>query len=112
MERLTAAVRQAGQIRRGENEPLRQWTIEITAFDETVNSHKSWAICVADEDEELVPRKIYEIEVFPALSNVRVVDEAGEAVLCPKRMVCADCRSADFGGTISADGLNNSALKS
>ena len=84
-ERLAAGIRQAGQIVRGEIQPSRTFEIEIDdllQFDIS-ERRKIWAVYVVDEDDSLIPRKIYEIEVSGQLSQVRVVDENGEALLCP-----------------------------
>lgn len=43
-----------------------------------------WAIYIVDEDDSLVPRKIYEIEVYGGLPQVLVTDDRGEALFCPK----------------------------
>jgi hypothetical protein len=84
-ERLAASIRQAGQIVRSEIEPSRTFEVEIDdLLRADISAHrKVWAVCVVDEDDSLVPRKIYEIEVSGGLSQVRVTDENGEALLCP-----------------------------
>lgn len=84
-ERLAESIRQAGGIMREETEPSREFIIEIDAdLEKGLKSRKIWAINVSGEDDSLIPRKLYEIEVFPELSNVKVTDEDGEVLLCPK----------------------------
>lgn len=84
-DRLANSIKQAGQIKRGETEPSRRFTIEIDeCLKSELSSFKAWAIYVADEDDALIPRKIYEIEVYPQLLNVRVIDEDDEVLICPK----------------------------
>lgn len=84
-ERLAASIRQAGQIVRSELQPSRAFEVEIDDLlqSDIAARRKIWAVCVVDDDESLVPRKIYEIEVSGGLSQVRVTDENGEALLCP-----------------------------
>ncbi len=84
-DRLVNSIKQAGKIERGEIESSRQFVIEIDEkLKSGLSSYKTWGIYVADEDDALVPRKIYEIEIYPHLSNVRVIDEEDEVLLCPK----------------------------
>ena len=84
-DRLAGSLRQAGKIVRREILPSRTFDVEIDDLLQSDISaqHKIWAVCVVDEDDSLVPRKIYEIEVYGGLSQVRVTDENGEALLCP-----------------------------
>lgn len=84
-ERLAKSIKQAGKIMRGEENNIRKFVVEIDdALRENLSNYKVWAVCVSDEDDSLVPRKIYEVEIYPQLPNVRVIDEEGEAFLCPK----------------------------
>ncbi len=84
-ERLANSIRQAGKITRGEDKEARKFTIEIDdQLKSNLSSYKIWAVCVSNEDDSLIPRKIYEVEIYPQLPNVRVIDEDGEAFLCPK----------------------------
>ena len=84
-ERLAASIRQAGKIVRREIQPSRTFEVEIDDLLQTDISarRKIWAVCVVDDDDSLVPRKIYEIEVSGGLSQILVTDENGEALLCP-----------------------------
>lgn len=84
-ERLAESIRQAGKIVRGEMDASREFVIEIDEdLRNGLESKKIWAINVSDEDDSLIPRKVYEIELFAGLSNVKVIDEEGEVLLCPK----------------------------
>ncbi|MDQ3635610.1 MAG: hypothetical protein M3405_14030 [Acidobacteriota bacterium] len=84
-ERLTESIRQAGKIVRSEMDASREFVIEIDEdLQKGLESTKIWAINVSDEDDSLILRKVYEIEFFSGLSNVKVIDEDGEVLLCPK----------------------------
>lgn len=83
-KRLAESIRQAGKIMRGEMESSREFVVEIDEdLRKGLESKKIWAINVSDEDDSLIPRKVYEIEIFAGLSNVKVIDEEGEVLLCP-----------------------------
>ena len=79
-EGLKESVIEAGKILRGEAPPSREFIHEVPdSFPPPV---KAVAVCVETDDEELlVPRKIYEIEVTGEFA--RVIDEAGEAAVYP-----------------------------
>ncbi len=70
---------------REETPPSREFVIEIDEdLERGLKSRKMWAINISEEDDSLIPRKLYEIEIFSELSNVKVIDENGEVLLCPK----------------------------
>ena len=81
-ERLKESVIEAGKILRGEAQPSREFVYEVPdSFPPPVVVS---AVCVETDDEELlVPRKIYEVEVTGEFA--RVIDEAGEAAVYPAR---------------------------
>lgn len=83
--RLENSIRQAGKILRREFPPSRLFEIEIDdLLAENISSRrKIWAVYVADEDDSLVPRKIYEIEIYEDLPQVLIQDDDGEAFMCP-----------------------------
>ena len=81
-ESLKESVIEAGKVMRGETTPARETVYQVDKL-QIKKSVKTWAICVeTDDDELLIPLKVYEIEIFSG--SVRVIDEAGEATLCPK----------------------------
>jgi hypothetical protein len=81
-EGLKASIIEAGKILRGEVPPSREFVYEVP--DNIPPPVKVLAVCVETDDEELlVPRKIYEIEVTGEFA--RVIDEAGEATVYPAR---------------------------
>lgn len=84
--RLEGSIRQTGKILRREIPPSRLFEVEIDDLltSDISNKHKMWAIYVVDEDDSLIPRKIYEIEVYGGLPQVLVTDDDGEAFFCPK----------------------------
>jgi hypothetical protein len=81
-ERLRQSIIEAGQVMRGEIEPSREFTYEVEATQLRKNTATGWAICVTDEDDALIPLKLYEIR-FSKTGYVSVVDEEGERMVCP-----------------------------
>jgi len=43
-----------------------------------------WAVCVTQADENLIPLKLYQIDSFANSDEVKVKNEKGETVFCPK----------------------------
>lgn len=81
-ERLKESVIEAGKIMRGEVKPSREFVYEIDSS-EIQPPIVTWAVCVeTDDDELLIPGKIYEVKV--GRNRVWVRDEEGEATLCPQ----------------------------
>jgi hypothetical protein len=79
-ERLKGSIVEAGKILRGEMPPSREFVHEVP--ESRAPTLKVLAVCVETDDEELlVPRKIYEIEITGEFA--RVIDEAGEAAVYP-----------------------------
>lgn len=83
-ERLRQSIIEAGQVMRGEIEPSREFTYEIETTQLRKDAAPVWAICVTNEDDALIPLKLYEIKVSKT-SYVSVVDEEGERLVCPER---------------------------
>jgi hypothetical protein len=83
-ERLRQSIIEAGQVRRGEIEPSREFAYEVEATQLRKDIAPVWAICVADEDDSLIPLKLYEINASKT-GYVSVVDEEGERLVCPER---------------------------
>ena len=80
LEGLKESMAEAGRIKRGEAQPSREFVHEAPS--PALPLSKAFAVCVETDDEELlVPRKIYEIEVTGQYA--RVIDEAGEASVYP-----------------------------
>jgi hypothetical protein len=75
-DELKQSVVEVGLMMRGELEPSREFKLK--------KDKQTWAICVSHEDDELVPLKLYRIEVYPSLSKVAVKDESGETLICPQ----------------------------
>jgi len=81
-ERLRRSIIEAGQVMRGEIEPSREFTYEIEVTKLRKDTATGWAICVTDEDDALIPLKLYEVKVSKT-GYVSVTDEEGERVVCP-----------------------------
>jgi hypothetical protein len=81
-ERLRESIIEAGQVMRGEIEPSREFTYEVEVTKLRADAATGWAICVTDEDEALIPLKLYEIRLSKT-GYVSVTDEEGERVICP-----------------------------
>jgi len=81
-ERLRQSVIEAGQVIRGKIEPSREFTYEVEVTQLRKDTVTGWAICVTDEDDALIPLKLYEIKVSKT-GYVSVVDEEGEGLVCP-----------------------------
>jgi hypothetical protein len=81
-ERLRQSIIEAGQVMRGEIEPSREFTYEIDVTKLRKDAATGWAICVTDEDDALIPLKLYEVK-FSKTGYVSVIDEEGERVVCP-----------------------------
>jgi hypothetical protein len=79
-KKLLGSVREGGAILRGEVEPSR--TFERSAPKREKNPQLTWAVCITNEDEALIARKLYLIETVGA-DGARVIDENGEAALVP-----------------------------
>ncbi len=49
----------------------------------------TWAVCVKRTDKNLIPLKLYNIEVFSASNEIRVRNEKGEITFYPKNWFAA-----------------------
>jgi hypothetical protein len=81
-KRLRQSIIEAGQVMRGEIEPSREFTCEVETTQLRKDTAPVWAICVTDEDDSLIPLKLYEIKVSKT-GYVSLTDEEGERVVCP-----------------------------
>jgi hypothetical protein len=81
-ERLKQSVIEAGQVLRGEREPSREFTYEVEASERGKDFQTGWAICVTNDEDALIPLKLYKIK-FSKTRYVSVVDEEGERLVCP-----------------------------
>ncbi len=79
---LKQSVVEVGLMMRGELAPDREFKLKKNK--KKSENFETWAICVSREDDELVPLKLYQIEVYPHLSKVAVKDESGETLVCPQ----------------------------
>ncbi len=81
-EDLKQSVIEMGEVRRGERQPSREIAHEIQTPRLRPNPQSTWAICITDEDDALIPLKVYEIKLSKT-DYVAVVDEEGEKLVCP-----------------------------
>ena len=75
---LSASLREAGEILRGETKDFRQFAEPRPAKSKKV---LALAICAVSDDEDLVPAKLYSVCILPS-GNITVKDESGETVIC------------------------------
>ena len=80
--KLIESIKETGLMEKGEIEPSREFIIENNLPRDSSNV-SSFAICLTDEDEELVPMKIYKVIFHPHLKTCTVKDENGETLACP-----------------------------
>lgn len=80
-ERLQESIIEAGQMAHGQRAAAREVVYEASW--PPASSATALAVCVETDDPALlIPRKIYEVTVYEN-DLVRVIDEAGEATICP-----------------------------
>lgn len=48
------------------------------------SKQNAWAVCVTSEDKNLVPLKLYKVEIFPQLSKAKVINKNGQAQFYPQ----------------------------
>jgi hypothetical protein len=77
---LKRGVVEVGLMLRGELEPAREFTRAAT----DAAPKRVRAVCVSHEDDALTPRKIYEAQVLERSNRLRVIDDKGEALICPR----------------------------
>lgn len=81
-EQLLESIREGGEILRGERGPSRVFVREIP-HDARKPPEITWAICLTDDEPELlIPMKLYRIEIWDS-EMARVIDEEGEVLICP-----------------------------
>lgn len=81
-EELLESVKEVGLMERGEIGASREFAVENN-LPKISSNVKSFAICLTNEDEELVPMKIYYVIFHPASKTCTVKDEVGETLACP-----------------------------
>lgn len=79
---LKQAVVEVGLMMRGELAPEREY--KLKKDQKKAEKIETWAICVSRDDDELLPLKLYRVEVYPHLARVAVTDESGETLVCPQ----------------------------
>ena len=86
-EGLKESIIEAGKIMRGKIAPSREFVYEVDSS-EIQPPMETWAVCVETDDEELlIPGKIYEVKI--SRNRILVIDEEGEATLCPQEFFMA-----------------------
>ncbi len=81
-EELLESVKEVGLMEKDEISPSREFVIE-NELPKTSSNVDSFAICLTNEDEELILMKIYKVIFYPHLEICTVKDETGETLACP-----------------------------
>ncbi|MCY7376049.1 MAG: hypothetical protein LH472_08775 [Pyrinomonadaceae bacterium] len=79
---LLESVREVGLMEKGEIAPSREFVVEKNLSPNS-SSVKTFAICLASDDEELIPLKIYHVVLHPQHQTCTVKDESDETLVCP-----------------------------
>lgn len=79
---LLESVKEVGLIDKGENAASREFVLE-KHLDTTSQNVRTFAICLSDEDENLIPFKLYHVLLQPELGTCTVKDENDETTVCP-----------------------------
>jgi hypothetical protein len=79
---LLESIKEVGLMETGELKAGREFIVE-NKFAENSPNISSYAICLTNEDEELIPLKIYKVIFHPHLKTCTVKDENGETLVCP-----------------------------
>lgn len=79
---LLESVREIGLMENGELKPSREFAVEKKLGEDAANV-KTFAICLSNEDEELIPLKIYQVVLSPRHETCTVKDESNETLVCP-----------------------------
>lgn len=79
---LLESVKEVGLMEKGELKPSREFVVEKTVKNNS-SDIKVYAICLSNEDEELIPLKIYSVMLHLHLKTCTVKDENHETVVCP-----------------------------
>ena len=81
-ESLQRGIAEVGLMMKGELPPAREFVLDPPAI-LSQEPPTVWAVCVSDEDDALMPGKIYEGHLGPDGNYISVTDDAGEAFGCP-----------------------------
>lgn len=81
-QELLDGVKEVGLIEKGELEPSREFATKNNLHNEPAN-RKVHAICISNEDDELIPLKIYSVVLHPQQRLCTVKDENSETLICP-----------------------------
>ena len=79
---LLESVKEVGLMKEEKLTPSREFVIERKLKNNS-SDIKAYAICLSNEDEELIPLKIYTVVFHPHLNACTVKDENHETVVCP-----------------------------
>lgn len=79
---LLENVKEVGMMEKGEISPGREFVVERKSTAKEKNL-ETFAICLSNEDEELIPLKIYHVVLQPQHKTCTVRDETGETLVCP-----------------------------
>jgi hypothetical protein len=75
---IAGSLREAGEILRGETKDYRQFIKSRSSAGGPVSA---LAICAASDEDELIPGKLYTVNILPS-GRITVRDESGETVIC------------------------------
>ena len=81
-DELLESVKEVSLMEKSEVFPSREFVIENRLPKKQANI-SSFAICLTNEDDELIPMKIYKVIFHPHLETCTVKDESGETLACP-----------------------------
>ncbi len=79
---LLESVKEVGLIEKGTAAPGREYVIDRHFAPDSANV-RTFAICLTDEDDALVPLKIYHVTLQPVHSTCTLKDENNETTVCP-----------------------------
>lgn len=79
---LLESVKEVGLMEKGEIAPSREFVVERNLSANSSNV-QTFAICLASDDEELIPLKIYQVLLQPQHKTCTVKDESNETLVCP-----------------------------
>lgn len=81
-DELFESIKEVGLMEKGKIGASREFVVENELPKDTENVN-SFAICLTNEDEELVLMKIYKVVFHTHLKICTVKDERGETLACP-----------------------------
>ena len=82
IDELLESVKEVSLMEKSEVFPSREFVIENRLPKKQANI-SSFAICLTNEDDDLIPMKIYKVIFHPHLETCTVKDEKGETLACP-----------------------------